>query len=92
MALGSRKQTAAGLAGVVVVTGIVAASLSSSAVAYTSKVEDYCRADYFKFCSAYSVGSSALKNCMESNARNISQRCVDAMLKEGIIDRRKIRR
>ncbi len=62
------------------------------AAAYTGKVEDSCKNDYFRFCSSYSVGSSALRSCMESNARNISRRCVEAMVKEGIIDPRRVRR
>lgn len=64
----------------------------SGAGAYTRTVEDSCKNDYFRFCSAYSVGSSALRSCMESNARNISRRCVEAMVKEGIIDPRRVRR
>lgn len=70
-------------------TGLAA---SSPASAYTSKVESACRSDYSRFCSAYGVGTSALRNCMESNGRNLSQRCVDALVKEGIIDRRRLRR
>lgn len=77
--------------GMALVAGLLA-STSGAAQAYTNKVESACRNDYFRFCSAYSVGSSALKNCMESNARNISPRCVDALVKEGMIDRRRVRR
>jgi hypothetical protein len=74
------------------VSGTVAISAAASASAYSSKVEDACRDDYFRHCSSYPVNSAALRLCMESKSNSLSQTCIRALIDSGMVDRRRLKR
>lgn len=69
-----------------------AMTVAAPAVAYTAKVENACRADYFQNCPGYPLGSASLRLCMESKSKQISRGCADALVKAGLVDRRRIAR
>ena len=67
-------------------------TFGGAALAVSPRVENACRDDYFRYCSAYPVGSAALRLCMESKSKNLSQTCVRALIDAGEVDRRRIKR
>lgn len=77
------------LAGVVLGVALLA---PVSAGAITKKVETNCRKDYSRFCSKYSLGTTALRKCMESNGRRLSRKCKRALVDAGMVRRRSSRR
>ena len=64
------------------------ASAAPSAQAYSDRVNNACKSDYYSFCSAHPVGSTGLRRCMEANGRSISTRCVNALADAGEIPRK----
>jgi hypothetical protein len=60
----------------------------TQAAAYPAHVNKLCKRDYYKFCSAYSVGTPKLHRCMESKRRSLSRRCIDALKRARLIPRR----
>lgn len=80
-----------------IVAGVLAAAVLSvtrlePAHAYPAAVENACRADYFKHCASYPVGSASLRLCMESKSKDLSPNCVTALVDAGLVDRRRLRR
>ena len=67
-------------------------AFGGGADAYSPRVENACRDDYFRFCPAYPVGSASLRLCMESKAKQISNSCVRALIDAGEVDRRRLKR
>jgi hypothetical protein len=61
---------------------------AGAALAVSEKVKSSCKGDYHKFCSAYAVGSTELRNCMESNRQGLSKGCVDALVDAGEVPRK----
>ena len=59
------------------------AATAGSASAYSSRVKSACKSDFYRFCPAYSVGSSQLRACMRSAGGNVSRRCIDALADSG---------
>ena len=88
----ARSAPACSLRGMATLAALALAAASAPAFAVSTRVEQACRDDYFRLCSAYAVGSPSLRNCMESKAKNITPRCITAMRKEGLIDPKKIKR
>lgn len=64
------------------------ALFATSAEAYSDRVNNACKGDYYSFCSAHPVGSTGLRRCMEANGRAISTRCVNALADAGEIPRK----
>lgn len=64
----------------------------SEAEAISAKVRRACVGDYKRLCPGYKVGSTALRACMESKYREISSRCMDALIDSGEVDRSRGRR
>ena len=64
----------------------------TQADAYPARVNKACKRDYYKFCSAYSIGTPALHRCMEAKRRSLSRRCIDALRRARMIPRRYLRR
>ena len=60
--------------------------------AVSARGENACRRDYSRFCSAYSLGSTKLKNCMRANGKRLSKRCMRALVDSGQVSRRKLRK
>lgn len=63
-----------------------------TARAVSADVENACREDYFRHCAAYSVGSPALRICMESKSKQLSQSCIRALIDAGEVDRSRLKR
>jgi hypothetical protein len=61
---------------------------TSTASAFSDRVNQSCKNDYYSFCSQHPVGSTTLRRCMESNGRSLSQRCVNALVDAGEIPRK----
>jgi hypothetical protein len=76
---------------VVAVTGMICA-FGGPAFAYSEKVENACRDDYFRLCSGYPLGSASLRLCMESKSKDVSRSCVTALISAGEVDRRRMKR
>ena len=51
--------------------------------AVSDAVTHACRNDYFAYCSAHTVGSEGLRQCMRANGPALSLRCVYALIKSG---------
>ena len=64
------------------------AALATSASAFNDRVQNNCKGDYLNFCSAHPVGSTGMRRCMEANGRNLSPRCVNALVDAGEIPRK----
>ena len=66
---------------------MVSAAGAGTAGAVTDRVKNSCYSDYTRFCPAYAVGSSALRQCMRSAGRKLSQKCINALVDAGEIKR-----
>lgn len=58
-----------------------------AAFAYSDKVQQFCKDDYLSFCSAHPIGSTGMRRCMEANGKQLSKRCVNALVDAGEIPR-----
>jgi len=56
------------------------------------KVQNACVSDYNRFCPSYKVGSTKLRQCMRSHGKRLSDRCLRALVDDGQISRRVLRR
>lgn len=76
------------------VAAILAPLPTATVVAATTNkdVENACREDYFRHCSAYPVGNPALRYCMEAKAKQLTNICVRAMIDSGLVDRKLLTR
>ena len=90
----NRKQSALlGSGTLVTATAIVMlVAMATQAGAYPARVNKACKRDYYKFCSAYSLGTPALHRCMEAKGRSLSRRCIDALKRARMIPRSHLRR
>jgi hypothetical protein len=68
---------------VLVLIGSFAHTVYAGAVSPRVKVA--CRADYFRYCSAYPVGSEAVRQCMNQMGGRLSGACVQALVDAGEI-------
>jgi hypothetical protein len=69
-----------------------AALLSTSAAAYSDRVQNSCKNDYLSFCSAHPVGSTGMRRCMEANGKSLSPKCVSALADAGDIPRKYVKK
>jgi hypothetical protein len=69
---------------------LAAATLAATAPAgaYSDKVQNYCKSDYLNFCIAHPVGSTGMRRCMEANGKNLSPKCINALVDAGEIPRK----
>lgn len=65
--------------------GLLLAVTAPAAQAYSSRVNAACENDYYRFCSAYAVGSTSLNACMEASRKSLTKSCVDALIAEGLV-------
>lgn len=61
----------------------VLALSASQATAVSEGVTNACRNDYYTYCSAHTVGSEGLRQCMRATGPALSLRCVYALIKSG---------
>ena len=50
-------------------------------------VKSACKGDYQRYCSAYAVGSEALRACMSRSIKKVSNMCVRALVDGGEMSR-----
>jgi hypothetical protein len=68
--------------------GLLLAAVAPAAQAYSARVNTACENDYYRFCSAYAVGSTSLSACMEASRNSLTKRCIDALIAEGLVPRK----
>ena len=68
------------------------AATAPQALAYSARVNAACENDYYRFCSAYAVGSTSLNACMEASRRSLTKRCIDALVEAGLVPRKYLMR
>jgi hypothetical protein len=73
---------------------VIAFAGVAQAQSYSKAVQQFCRADYKKFCADYGLETSGLRSCMDRNGNNLSKSCVRALVRDGYVtqaevDRRK---
>jgi hypothetical protein len=80
--------------------GLVIASLSAvglagvahAASSYSKAVQQFCRADYKKYCGEYGLETNALRSCMDRNGNNLSKSCVRALVADGHVSQAEVNR
>lgn len=81
------------LTGALALTFVAAAPVpDASAKKVSDRVKVACSGDYDRFCGAYKVGSTKLRQCMRSNGKRLSRVCVEALVDAGEISRRVLRK
>jgi hypothetical protein len=70
---------------------------AAEAQSYSKAVQQFCAADYRKYCGEYGLESAALRVCMDKVGESLSKSCVKALIQSGEVsqaevDRRKARR
>jgi hypothetical protein len=74
-----------------------AVALSSAAQAqpassYSKAVQQFCRADYKKYCGEYGLETTALRACMDRNGESLSKSCVRALVQDGQVSQAEVNR
>ena len=64
----------------------------SSASAYSFRVKAACARDYYAHCSAYSLESQEVRQCMRAVGRGLSTRCIDALVADGEVSKAEVAR
>lgn len=67
----------------------VAADPASS---YSKAVQQFCRADYKKYCGDYGLETAALRWCMDRNGESLSKACVRALVQDGEVSQAEVNR
>ena len=73
---------------VLVIGASVVLSAVGAAWAYSPKVEQACKADYYRFCPNYPLNTPALRTCMEAKSQQLSPVCITALLDAGEVDKK----
>jgi len=77
---------------------LLAASVSvciagaAEAQSYSKAVQQFCQADYKKYCGDYGLETSGLRSCMDRNGRSLSKSCVRALVQSGEISQAEVNR
>lgn len=79
------RNTRARAAAAVVAAGGFMITATGQAGAVSERVKQACKNDYYQFCPSYQVGSSALRQCMRAQGKNLSLVCRRALASEGEI-------
>ena len=61
--------------------------LPAVAAPVTEREQRDCRAEYQRYCKAYTLGSEGLRACMSRSARKLSNMCVNALVDAGEMTR-----
>jgi hypothetical protein len=70
--------------------GLLVAPADASALSLRVKLA--CASDYYKHCSAFSPGSSEVRQCMRSIGAGLSRGCVDALVSAGEVSKAEVDR
>ena len=69
---------------------VLAAPQQAAAVSLGVKMA--CASDYYSYCSQHAVGSPGVRKCMRANGHNLSNRCVNALVKAGEVSKSEVER
>lgn len=58
--------------------------------AQSNNVRMYCAYDYLRHCSAYSLSSPNLAKCMANVGVNLSKKCIQALVDDGLITKQEV--
>lgn len=61
---------------------------ATTTLAYSKKVDSACAGDYQSYCSQYTPKSAAMRRCFESNRKNLSRTCINALIDAGQVPRK----
>jgi len=78
------------LAAAVAAIGPGAAPAADAASSYSKAVQQYCRADYKKYCGEYGLETAALRSCMDRNGESLSKSCVRALVADGFVSQAEV--
>lgn len=62
----------------------------STAYAIGNNTRTYCAYDYLRHCSAYSLNSPDLAKCMANVGVNLSKKCIQALVDDGLITKQDV--
>jgi hypothetical protein len=65
---------------------------AAQAESYSKAVQQYCQADYKKYCGEYGLDTSALHSCMDRNGNSLSKSCVRALVQSGEVSQAEVNR
>jgi hypothetical protein len=72
--------------------GLSDAAAAGPASSYSKAVQQFCRADYKKYCGEYGLETAALRSCMDRNGNSLSRACVHALVQDGQISQAEVNR
>ncbi len=78
--------------GILITAAAVAFCAAGSANAYSKKVEKLCEADYNRFCVQYTPGSTEVRRCFESNRKQLSRKCINALVDAGEVPKKYLKK
>ena len=61
--------------------------LVAEAHAVSARVQSACASDYFAYCSQHDPDSPGVRKCMRAVGRNLSQRCLGALVAAGEVSK-----
>jgi hypothetical protein len=77
-------------------TAILLSTLASTGNAEQRKITDgeknFCADAYHKYCGEYGLDSSALRDCMSRNGKNLPSNCIDALVDAGEVSKDEVER
>ena len=68
---------------IVAVAALSAATIASEAGAVSLSVKMACAADYYAHCSQHDPDSPGVRKCMRAVGKNLSSRCINALVAAG---------
>ena len=71
---------------------VLSFTAAAQAGAYSKAVQQYCRADYKKFCGDYGLETSGLRSMHDRNGKKLSKTCVKALLRDGYVSQAEVNR
>jgi hypothetical protein len=71
---------------------IVCLAGAAQAESYSKAVQQYCLADYKKYCGDYGLETAALRSCMDRHGNSLSRSCVKALVQSGEVSQAEVNR
>jgi len=65
---------------------------AAQAQSYSKAVQQFCQADYKKYCGDYGLETTGLRSCMDRNGKSLSGSCVKALVQSGEISQADVNR
>ena len=56
----------------------------------TDAEKNFCADAYHKYCGEYGLDSSALRDCMSRNGKNLPSNCIDALVDAGEVSKEEV--